>query len=405
LILAKKALTDAAVKRLKPPASGQIDVFDEGFPGLALRISYGGRKSWAYFYRAGGRLKRMSLGTYPALGLAAAREAWRTARTAAQAGRDPTADRKRETGKTDFTSVLEEWLKRDQGGNRSRDAIKRLIDKDATAAWSGRNIGDIGRRDVLDVIDAVVDRGSPVTARRLHAHLHRLFRWSVGRGIIPSNPMTDLPKPGSETKRERVLSDEELRGVWNAAKKIGWPFGSVLQLLILTGARRGEIAELRWTEVSDNSLRLAGERTKNGEPYTIPLSKPAAAIVADLPKVALDAEGEVSELVFTTNGKTPISGWSKAKRSLADDDLPSWTIHDLRRTVATGLQRLGVGLQTIEAVLGHVSGSRAGVVGVYQRHSFDKEKIAALEAWGAHVMALSKGKKSGKVIVMRKAKT
>jgi integrase len=190
--------------------------------------------------------------------------------------------------------------------------------------------------------------------------------------------------------------------VWSAAKKIGWPFGSVLQLLILTGARRGEIADLRWAEVSGNACRLAGDRTKNGEPHTIPLSKPAAAIVAELPKVAVDANGNTSELVFTTNGKTPISGWSTAKRSLADDDLPSsWTIHDLRCTVATGLQRLGVGRQTIEAVLGHVSGSRAGVVGVYQRHSFDKEKAAALEAWGAHVMALTKGRKSGKVVAMR----
>jgi integrase len=400
LILAKKALTDAAVKRLKPPASGQIDVFDEGFPGLALRISYGGRKSWAYFYRAGGKLRRMSLGTYPALGLAAAREAWRTARTAAQSGRDPAADRKRETGKTDFPSVLAEWLKRDQSGNRSRDAVKRLIDKDATAAWAGRSIADISRRDVLDVTDAVVDRGSPITARRLHAHLHRLFRWSVGRGIIPSNPMTDLPKPGTETKRERVLSDAELKAVWAAAAEVGWPFGPVVQLLILTGARRSEIGDLQWSELStaQAAISLTGARTKVGTAHSIPLSKPALAIIEGLPKVA------DSELVFTTNGKTPISGWSKAKRGLdgeVSQICDSWTLHDIRRTVATSLQRLGVSLQTIEAVLGHVSGSRAGVVGVYQRHSFDEEKRAALEAWGAHVMALVEGKKPGKVVALR----
>lgn len=404
----KKSFTDAAVKRLRAPAEGQQDIFDQGYPGLALRVSYGGRKAWTYFYRYGSKLKRLSLGTYPAMSLAEAREAWRKAKEARDAGKDPAAERKRETGATDFEGVLAEWLKRDQAGNRSHKAVKRLIDKDATPAWGGRLIGDIGRRDILDVIDSVVDRGSPVTARRLHAHLHRLFKWSVGRGIIESNPMADMPKPGNETKRERVLSDAELKAVWNAATEIGWPFGPVVQLLILTGARRQEIGGLRWAEVNrqDAAVGLTGDRTKNGQPHTIPLSKPALAIIEGLPKVR--SASRDADYVLTTNGKTPISGWSKAKRDLEEkiaeasdkvgprgptrtvEAAPPWTIHDIRRTVATGLQKLGVSLQVIEAVLGHVSGSRAGVVGVYQRHSFDAEKAAALEAWGEHVTGLVK---------------
>ena len=165
-------------------------------------------------------------------------------------------------------------------------------------------------------------------------------------------------------------------------------FGSLTQLLILTGARRGEIGGLRWPEMVDGEISLAGERTKNGEPHKVPLSLPALAIIESLPRVA------GTDLLFSTNGKTKVSGWSKAKRQLDDalieakQELPSWTVHDLRRTVATGLQKLGVNLQVIEAVLGHVSGSRSGVVGTYQRHSFDKEKAAALEAWGAHVSRL-----------------
>jgi integrase len=391
--LVKKSLTDAAVKRLRPPSEGQLDIFDQGFPGLALRASYGGRKAFTYHYRFGGKLRRLTLGTYPALSLADAREAWRKAKELRDAGKDPWTERRRETGATDFEGVLTDWLKRDQVGNRSRDAVKRLIDKDATSAWKGRLITDIGRRDILDVIHGVVDRGSPVTARRLHAHLHRLFKWSVGRGIIASNPMADMLKLGSETKRERVLSDAELKAVWNAAAELGWPFGPVVQLLILSGARRQEIGGLRWGEVTglpENPVTsLSGDRTKNGLPLTIPLSKPALAIIERLPRVA------GTDLVFTTNGKTPVSGWSKAKRELDQSaDLQNdWTLHDIRRTVATGLQKLGVSLQVIEAVLGHVSGSRAGVVGVYQRHSFDAEKRAALEAWGAHVMGLIEGKR------------
>jgi integrase len=396
--LVKKALTDAAVKRLKPPADGQIEVFDQGYPGLALRLSYGGSKAWVYFYRnAAGKLRRYTLGAYPSLSLAEARTEWRKAREAVSMGRDPAKDRKRQTGATEFAAVLAEWLKRDQGENRSHDQVKRMIDNDVLPAWKGRDISTIGRRDVLDIIDRVVDRGAPVLARRLHAHLHRLFRWSVGRGIIEANPMADLPKPGSENPRERVLSDAELKAVWSAANDIGWPFGQVVQLLILTGARRSEIGRLQWAEIGDGRIHLSGERTKNGEPHTIPLSKPALAITTEMPKV------EDTDYVFTVTGKAPFSNWSKdieKIRAAAGLDQP-WTLHDLRRTVATGLQRLGSSLQVIEAVLGHVSGSRAGIVGTYQRHSFAKEKADALEAWGAHVEELIHGKPRGKVIAMR----
>jgi integrase len=372
-------------------------VFDQGYPGLALRLSYGGGKTFVYFYKLNGKLRRMSLGRYPSTSLAEAREAWRRAKEARDFGRDPATDHKRQRGATGFEEVLAEWLKRDQGGNKTKDAVKRLIDKDATPAWKHRSVTDLGRRDVLDVIDGVIDRGSPVTARRLHSHLHRFFRWCVGRGIIDANPMADLPKPGNETKRERVLSDVELKAVWKATEGFGWPFSPAIKLLILTGARRSEIGGLRWSEVTDDVIELSGERTKNGEPHTIPLSKPAAAIVEKLPKI------DKSEFVFTTTGKTPVSGWSRVKESLPELS-PPWTIHDLRRTVATGMQKLGVGLQVVEAILGHVSGSRAGVVGIYQRHGYDAEKRAALEAWGAHVMSIVHGKKAAKVLPMRRVR-
>ena len=261
--------------------------------------------------------------------------------------------------------------------------MRRLIEKDALPAWAHRQVNELERRDVLDVVDAVVDRGSPITARRLHSHLHRFFRWCVGRGIIEANPMADLPKAGSENRRERVLSDSELTAVWTATQKVGWPFGSAIQLLLLTGARRAEIAGLRWSEIQSSSLQLEGSRTKNNEPVSIPLSAPALSVIETLPRIAK------SNFVFTTTGKTPITGWSRAKYQIDRFvELPPWHLHDIRRTVATGLQRLGVSLQVVEAVLGHVSGSRAGVVGIYQRHTYDAEKRAALEAWGAHVAAL-----------------
>ncbi|MBK5196895.1 MAG: integrase arm-type DNA-binding domain-containing protein [Methyloceanibacter sp.] len=381
----KRALTDAAVKRIEPPISGQIDIFDQGFPGLALRVSYGGRKAWTYFYRIGKRLRRMTLGTYPALSLADARQAWREARTESQSGRDPSRVGKREKAPTDFKNVAGQWILRDQAKNRSRRIVARLIDVNVLPAWEHRAIGDIGRRDVLDVIDAIVDRGAVVTARRVQAHLHRLFVWSVGRGIIETNPLANLPKPGSETKRDRVLSDEELAAVWNAAGEISWQFGNAIRLLILTGARREEIGQLRWLEVKAADIELNGARTKNGAPHVIPLSMPARAIIEAMPRVA------GSPFVLTIDGNKPISGWPRTKARL--DDLlgiAPWRIHDLRRTTATGLQRLKTPLQVTEAILGHTAGSRAGVVGIYQRHDYADEKRAALEAWGTHVIALTR---------------
>ena len=205
-------------------------------------------------------------------------------------------------------------------------------------------------------------------------------------------------------KRDRVLSDAELAAVWKAADTLGWPFGPALHLLILTAARREEIGALRWSEIVADKIELTGDRTKNSEPHTIPLSLPAIEIVKHLPHVAESA------FVFTTTGKTPVSGWSKAKtlldRAVADvagPPLPDWRFHDFRRTVATGMQRLGVALQVVESVLGHVSGSRAGIVGVYQRHTFDDETKAALEAWARHVENIVSGKPS-KVLSLRRTR-
>ena len=381
--LPKRALTAASVDRIKPPASGQTEYFDRGFPGLALRISYGGGKSFVFFYRIGGKLRRMTLGTYPAISLAQARQAWRDARQDVAAGRDPAQVRKREVMGTNFRSVADEWLDRDQSKNKTAKLVRHIVERDLVPVWGHRAVTDITRRDVRDLIDSIADRGAPIGARRVHAYVHRFFRWCVGRDIIEANPAADMPKPGSETKRDRVLSDEELTAVWNAAGKIGWPYGDAIRLLILTGARREEIGQLRWSEIKGDGITLEGARTKNGAPQTIPLSLAATTVLQHVPRIAN------SKQVFAPNGRTAVSGWSRAKAKLDElSGASDWRIHDLRRTVATGLQRLGVNLQTIEAVLGHTSGSRSGVVGVYQRHSFDAEKRAALEAWGAHITAL-----------------
>jgi integrase len=379
-----RGMTDAAAKRLKAPAKGQVDYFDPDFPGLVLRVSCGGRKVWTYNFRFHGQKRRMTLDLYPVMGVAQAHDAWRKALDMVRAGSDPSRPQEKAT---DFKGVFEEWMARDQEGrgHRSAGIVRHRIEREVLPQWGNRSIAEIGRRDVLDAIDAVADRGAVISARRLHSHLHRLFRWAVGRGIIETNPLADLPKPGSETKRDRVLSDAELVKVWQAAEKLGYPYGPAIKLLVLTGGRREEIGQLRWSEIEGGTIHLSGKRTKNSEPHIIPLSPVAQSVLAEVPRI--------NEFVFTL-GKTPLNSWSRVKRKL--DGLAAlaepWVVHDLRRTTATGLQRLRVALEVTESVLGHTSGSRAGVVGIYQRHDYAEEKAEALDKWGARVIALVEGR-------------
>jgi len=193
-----------------------------------------------------------------------------------------------------------------------------------------------------------------------------------------------MKRPTKGKSRERVLTDAELGRVWKGADRIGL-LGSATRLLILTGARREEITQLRWSEIEGDTITLSNGRTKNGEAHLIPLSTAARKLLDSVPRIAN------SDFVFTNDGVKPIVAWAKPKADLDDvTGVTDWRIHDIRRTVATGMQKLGIPLVVTESILGHTSGSRAGIVGVYQLHDYAQEKRAALEAWGQHVAKLTK---------------
>ena len=220
------------------------------------------------------------------------------------------------------------------------------------------------------------------------------------RGTVPSNPFAELPMSATINKRDRVLSDEEAGAIWRAACEAPYPFGAIVHLLMLTGQRRDEVAGMTWAELSEDlaTWTIPAARTKNGIPHLVPLSGPARELLrALLP----DGQGDVEDahrraklaLVFPGERGTPFSGWSKAKSAVdTASGVSGWWLHDLRRTLATGLQRLGVRLEVPEAVLNHLSGSRAGVVGIYQRHDWAEEKRAALDAWSAHLLTAAEGR-------------
>ena len=398
-----RVLTVRTLATIKP-TKARREIADAYLPGLYFIVQPSGARSWAIRYRHGRRSRKYTLGGYPSLDLKAARELGAKALRAAAAGRDPgreKAQRKSESADS-FGHVAEQFLERhSKRVNRPRTAQEtgRLLRLHVLPSWRARSAHEITRRDVLEVLDRVIDNGAPIAANRVFSALRKLFNWCLSRDIITSSPCAGLKPPTTERSRDRVLSDGELRRVWYAADKIGPPFGAVVQMLILTGQRRDEVAGMRWSELDLEGQRLwilPPGRVKNDQPHEVPLSDAAITLLRSLPRVAGD-------FAFTTSGKTPASGYSKGKRridALLPDDTPPWRLHDCRRSVASGMARLGINLPVIEKVLNHRSGSFAGIVAVYQRHNFALERRAALDAWGRHVEGLISGQ-SAQVVPLR----
>jgi integrase len=265
---------------------------------------------------------------------------------------------------------------------------ERVLIKEVVGRWKGRRLSEIGKSDVLAMLDSIVDRGSPILANRCLAAFRKMCGWAVERGMLDASPCGGIMAPAPETSRDRVLSDSELAAAWRATKAAGWPFGAVTQLLILTGQRRSEVAGMTWREIDliGKTWNIPKERTKNGVAHSVPLPDSAIAVLRNLPRVE-----SRTGLIFTTNGAVPVSGFALAKKrldALLPPDMEGWTLHDLRRTFATGLARLEIPVHVTEAVLNHRSGTIKGVAAVYNRYSYDAERRAAMNAWGKHVEAL-----------------
>ena len=405
--MAARVLTVQAIERLKPDAARRLEIPDATLPGLYFIIQPSGAKSWAVRYRHGGRTRKLTLGAYPALDLVKARTEGRAALQSVSLGQDPIAERKVAAPlptRDLIGSVIDSFIERHvKPRNRPRTAAEtiRILRTKVLPVWEGRKIQDIGRRDVIDLLDGIVDAGTPVAANRTLAALSKLFNWAADRGVIDANPCVRIKAPAAETSRDRVLSDEELRLLWRGCASIGWPFGPFVQLLLLTAQRRDEVAKMRRVELREGGTlwTIPAERAKNGQAHDVPLSGAAQGVLGSLPRVA----GRAGYLISTT-GNSGISGYAKAKTrldavmlALARTDavaaggdpesiaIEPWRLHDLRRTASTGMGRLKIEPHVIEAVLNHRSGVIQGVAAVYNRYQYLDEKRAALEAWAAHV--------------------
>jgi integrase len=243
-------------------------------------------------------------------------------------------------------------------------------------------IDKITRRDVIALLDEVSNDGQPYVGVNLHKELRTMFNWAVDRELIDLSPVGKYVAPVRPTSRDRVLSDDELRSVWHGCNALGYPFGPLVQMLILTAQRRTETARMVWDHL-DLDRRLwviPAELTKSDRTHTVPLSPAAEDIITALPR------GTGSFVFSTTAGKKPVSGYSKAKRRLDEiSGVSDWRLHDLRRTAASGMARLGVAPQVLARVLNHAPGRSEGVTAIYNRYGYDEEKRDALSNWSRWV--------------------
>ncbi|EGE59347.1 UNVERIFIED_ORG: integrase [Rhizobium esperanzae] len=379
------------------------EIPDPSLKGFYLIIQPlpGGGKSWAVRYKG---KPKFTIGSVGAWKLADARkEAGRIMRAYDEGG-DPRAEKKELLSDDNLIeNVLAQFVKRHvkrKNRDSTAQAQQRYIDKELIPRWKGKHVAAIRRRDIVTMLDDVVESGRPQAAVRLLALTRKFFNWAVGTGWLDASPCVGVPVPAPVVKRKRVLSDSELRWVWKGAEAIGWPFGPMVQLLILTGQRREEVAAASWPEFDligkEPGWTIPGGRAKNGNEQVVALAPTAVSILTSLPKVL----GQ-SDFILSTNGDTSISGYSRGKRRLDeammkiarseaeesgnDPDevkLEPFTLHDLRRTLATRLGDLGVAPHTVEAILNH---ARVGVAAHYNHARYEKEKREALLRWERHI--------------------
>jgi integrase len=426
----RATLTDRAVKALKPAAPGRRDmVWDAVVPNLAVRVTERGHKSFVVVRRRPGDARPIwsVLGAYnpdaeagTAGTLADARAKAKDALAVITGGQHPREieeERRREVARRredTLASVAEEFIKRHVSKLRSARATEALIRRELLGEkiakkvvdgkpveewvadparkgrhWRERPITSITRRDAIELVEGIVDRGSRAQARKTFAAASKLFGWALARDTYgleqsPCSRIKVAEHAGKTESRTRVLGDDELRLVWQAADKLGYPFGTLVKMLALTGQRLTEISSASWSEIENDVLTVPPERMKGKIAHTVPLAPEAAALLATLPHFA-------GFIFTTTGGKRPVSGFSKAKARL-DREIaklgsapPPWTLHDIRRTVRTRLSGLGVLPLVAELVIAHKQG---GIHAVYDLHRYDAEKRDALLRWERALRAI-----------------
>jgi integrase len=378
-------LTKGAIDAIpKPPKD--IVYWDIGSPGFGVKVTSRGRKVFIVLYRtagAGSRLRKYTIGPYGRVTLHQARVAAQNIHAARLNGRDPASEKseaKRRLVIDRVEDILEAFIAQHVSRNRSAREVSRMLRREIGAARGSRSIHEITKRDIIDVISAIEQRGAPIAANKTLKAVKTFFRWCVGRALLAQSPADGIPLPAKEVARDRVLDDDELARIIMAARKIGEAYGGIVEFLALTGQRREEVAQASWDEfdLEQRLWLIPNQRTKNGKNHIVHLSEQAITVLKQTPKRG--------RFTFTDSGANPFQGFSRAKRELDKiSGVGNWRLHDLRRTCVSGMARLGVPPHVADKILNHQAGTISGVAAIYQRHDFMAERRDALERWGKHV--------------------
>ena len=382
-------LTKSAIDSLLPTPESDIVYWDAGCPGFGIKVTPKGRKVFIVLYRTGGadsKLRKYTIGPYGRVTLHQARVAAQRVFAAKLEGRDPAAEKraaKRRVVADGAEDLLEMYIAQRLSQNRSGSKIARLLRREVGSAWVNRSIHEINKRDVVELVAAVEQRGAPVAANKTLKSIKTFFRWCVGRALLDQSPAENVPLPSKEIARDRVLNDDELARIILAVRKIGDPYSAIVELLALTAQRREEVARLQWEEL-DLAQRvwvLPKSRTKNAKAHVVHMSEQSMAVLK-----RINQEGSY---VFSRLGDRPFAEFSRAKLQLDQlSGVTGWRLHDLRRTCVSGMARLGIAPHVADKVLNHQAGTISGVAAVYQRHEFLAERREALDRWGAHLVRI-----------------
>ncbi len=388
-------LTDRQVAAIKPTTT-RVEYVDEKVPGLALRVTPNGAKSWTVRYRHRGRLRRLTLGSASVIPLVKARERVRDLLHEASKGADPAtekqAGRKAETIGDLAALYIEKWAKLRK---RSWKADDNLLRNKVLPTWQHRAIADITRQDVRGLVEDVAEAGAPIVANRVAALLSKMFAFALDRDLVQASPAVRIPRPGQEHARDRVLTEDELRSLWQEFDLLDKPMAAFYKLRLLTAQRGGEVMSMRWHDLDLSTAwwTIPAEVSKNKLAHRVPLSRTAVTLIEALRTAAMN-----TVFVLGAASRTKGAG-ARGKRqqseAAATFTVPDFRGHDLRRTAASMMASGGIPRLTISKILNHVERS---ITAVYDRHSYDAEKRAALDWWDAKLRAILNSQDSANVL-------
>lgn len=373
--MAQHRFTDRWLQSCTAAGTSRAEFADALCPGLYLRITGRGTKTFSALLRVNGRLQRRTIGRYPTFSLAAARGATLDMLRKGAEGIDSRQPASSADEHMTYAELVDAYVERHLKPNaRSWRDVRASLLHPSMRQLRTRAAAGIFKRDILSAIDTIMAKGTPQAAVNILRRLKMLFTWAVERDMIPSSPCAGIRPPARTIERDRVLTEAEIAAVWAASHQLPAPYGQMYRMFLLTGQRRSEVATMRWSEVTDDLWLIPREKVKKDRPHSVPLSATAAATLASLPRYGPDG------FVFsTTGGKSASSNFAKVKAEMDRlSGTSGWTIHDIRRTVRSKLAELGVPEVVARKVVNHEAGK---VDRIYNRHEYLAEKREALTKW------------------------